>query len=163
MIEIIPFSEDIKKCDGVIVGRVSGWFTKDGTICLQDIIGFLSGTWYIRITGEGVEWPYHREASYLTAFELPSLPCAKKFEVEIITGDNEKLIFELDKREEFLKEAIKEAIEDIVGKEPVVVIAQKEEEWDLIQNHSSKIRSWWKKNGVLYIVEGDQDEERVSN
>lgn len=108
MVEEMPisFSEDIKK-DDIVIGRVSGWFSKDGTICLRSIIALLPEIWHIRITSEGEGWVYHiRNASYLEAFEL-SLPCAKKFKIEIMTGDNKKLIFELDKREEALKETIK--------------------------------------------------------
>jgi len=103
-----PFEKDIKKREEVI-GRVSGEFTKDETICLQSFIALSQKIWHIRITSEEEGRIYHiRDASYLEAFEVP-LPCAKKFKIEIMTGDNEKVIFELDREEIFLKKAIEEA------------------------------------------------------
>jgi len=98
------FEKDIKKGEEVI-GRVSGEFTKDETICLQSFIALSQKIWHVRITSEEEGRIYHiRDASYLEAFEVP-LPCAKKFKIEIMTSDNKKIIFELNKEEVF-KEAI---------------------------------------------------------
>ena len=134
MMEEIPtsFSKEVTIDDKVTV-RVIGWFTEEGIICLQSLTIFPPEINYIIITNEeGQAWIKSEDLSsdgtslYLEASELFPI-CAQKFKIDIVTTDNEKLTFELDKREEALKEAIKGAIEDIAGKEPVVVIAQKEE------------------------------------
>jgi len=126
--ELTPFSEDIKK-DEKVIARVNGWFTKEGAICLQGLITFSPKISDIKIiTDGGCRWEWTMEGSflfsdgrYLQVFELP-LMCARGFEIEIEMSDNEKLTFKLDKREEVLKEVIEQAIKNVAGKKPVVII-----------------------------------------
>jgi len=65
--------------------------------------------------------------SHFEFFEL-SL-CAKKLKLRIETPDNEERTLELGRREEeVLKGVIEEAIENVTGKRPVVIIEREENE-----------------------------------
>jgi len=129
----IPFSKEVTIDDKLTV-RVSGWLTKEGIIYLQSLTISPPEINYIIITTEeGQAWINREDLSsdgaslYLEASEQLFPICAQKFEIDIVTTDNEKLTLELDKREEALKEAVKGAIKDVVGKNPVMVIKQKGE------------------------------------
>jgi len=120
---MIPFTESIKKDNGVI-GVVYGWFTEDATICLESLTTFCP-TSYISVVDEEREVVYivsdGPSYSHFKFFEL-SL-CAKKFKLRIETLDNDERTLELGRREEeVLKGVIEEAIENVTGKRPVVII-----------------------------------------
>ena len=131
----IPFSEDIKK-DEKVIARVNGIFTNDGAICLQSLITFSPKISDIKIiTDTGCRWEWTMEGNFLSSddpssysevFELP-LMCARGFKIEIEMCDNEKLTFELDKRGEVLKGVIEQAIKNVAGKKPVVIIEKGKE------------------------------------
>ena len=133
MAEQMPklFSEDIK-IDDEVIGRVNGWFTKDGIICLQSLTIFspeinhikiinVEGAMMANITvrvGIDKQW----DTLYFNGIPMVS----PKFIIEVMKSDNKKVILEVDKRGEVLKEVIKSVIKDIADKKPVVVIEQKE-------------------------------------
>jgi len=124
---MIPFSKNIKK-DEKVIARVNGW-TGDGAICLRALIAFSPKISHIRITSHvGYMWEWATAGSFLISdgaclqvFELP-LMCAPAFKIEIEMSDNEKLTFKLDKRGKVLKGEIEEAIKNVTGKRPVVII-----------------------------------------
>ena len=133
MVEQMPisFSEDII-IDNKVIGRVNGWFTKDGIICLQSLTIFSPEINFIRImNAEGammaniaVRVGIDKQWDTLYFNDMPMI--SPKFIIEVMKSGNEKITFKVDKREEVLKEVIKGVIKDVAGKKPIVVIEQKE-------------------------------------
>ena len=118
------FYEDIET-DNEVIGRVHGLFTEEGIICLLGFTSFLPEIKHIRIINEDGAVMVSTDVSSDTVyFDGIPLIC-RKFMIEIVKSGNEKMIFEVDKREEVLKEVIKGAIKDIAGKKPIVIIEQK--------------------------------------
>ena len=127
----ISFSEDII-IDNKVIGRVNGWFTKDGIICLQSLTIFSPEINHIKIINEegavmmniAVRVGIDKQWDTLYFNDIPMI--SPKFIIEVVKSGNKKVILEVDKREAVLKEVIKRAIKDVAGKKPVVVIEQKE-------------------------------------